>query len=424
MLREYQINPVNQSYEILKAHRIVYLQAEMRLGKSTMCLTLANMLEAKSVLVVTTKKVMKDKTVETDYEREGFKFELKVINFASLHKVKKQYDVVVADEAHSFGKYPIKSLRTKRMQEIVGDAYLILMSGTPHPESISQLYHQFSLSKHSPFKEKNFYQWAGKWVVQGRHKVYEPNYVNVFMKKVSAGQSVADYSKADNEKVLAVCSKYFFTLTQQEAGFKIFDVEETVIEISIDDNIHKLCKYLIKNKMFTFKNGDTLVADTAVKLQNKIHQLCSGTVKTESATYVLDTSKINYIKQNYLNQKIVIFYKYIAEGTALREAFKDEYTELSNEFNFGNKRIFISQIQAGSTGINLSTADIIIFYNIDFSYVQYAQARARSQSFERTTKAQVHWLFAKNGIERKIYDVVQGKKDYNSKYFKKDFYLN
>ena len=411
MLREYQIEPVNKAYGLLMNYHLCYLEGEMRTGKTMMSLTLADRLKAQSVLFVTPKKVVTSKAVYEDYKIGKFTFELTVINYEQVQKLEKRFDVVIADEAHKFGAFPKPSQRTQYLREMVGEAYLILMSGTPHPETMSQIYHQFWLSKYTPFQEPKFYAWA-------------KNYVTPKQKKVQNGLFVADYSNAIAEKILADCGHLFVKITQKDAGFKVHEVEEHVIEIPVSDDIYKLVKYLIKNRMFTFKNGDEIICDTPGKLWGKIHQLFSGTVKTEKGTHLLDTSKIDYIKKTYVTDRVVIFYKFIAEGDALREAFKNEYTEISTEFNAGTKRIFISQIQSGSTGINLSQADLILFYNIDYSYVQYAQARARSQAFERTEKAKVHWLFAKNGIERKIYDVVQKKKDYNLKYFKKDFFVN
>jgi SNF2 family DNA or RNA helicase len=72
-------------------------------------------------------------------------------------------------------------------------------------------------------------------------------------------------------------------------------------------------------------------------------------------------------------------------------------------------------------GVDLSIADVLIFYNIDFSAVQYWQARSRLQNLNRTKPAIVHWVFADGGIEEKIYKVVNKKKNYTYYYFSKDY---
>ena len=407
MLRKYQIKPVNKALALLKEYKIVYLNAEMRTGKTTMALTLADMLGCKSVLFVTPKKVVTDKAVEQDYKREKFDFDLTVTNYEQLSKINTSFDLVVADEAHKFGKFPIPAKRTKHLKNIVGDNFLILLSGTAHPESMSQLFHQFNLSNHSPFQYKNFYCWAKEFVD--------------IQDKQLGGLKVKDYSHAYAEKILSVCGHLFVKISQKEAGFVIADPIDRIVEIKVDKRIMKLVHALIKDRIYTLKNGDTIICDTPASLQGKIHQIFSGTVKAENGSHILDTSKALYIKEHYQSGRLVVFYKYIAEGEVLKSLFDKEWTDSPTDFNSGKKRFFISQIQSGSIGVNLSSADVIIFYNIDYSFEKYSQARARMQSLERTKEAKIHWLFAENGIERKIYDVVQRKKDYSTFYFKKDF---
>ena len=89
------------------------------------------------------------------------------------------------------------------------------------------------------------------------------------------------------------------------------------------------------------------------------------------------------------------------------------------EFNQADDLVFISQIQSGREGINLSTADCLIMYNIDFSAVSYWQARARLQTKDRAAPAIVFWIFTDGGIEEKIYNVVQSKKDFTLNHYKK-----
>jgi hypothetical protein len=93
------------------------------------------------------------------------------------------------------------------------------------------------------------------------------------------------------------------------------------------------------------------------------------------------------------------------------------------EFNNNDEGCFISQIVSGREGVNLSTADALVFYNIDFSATSYWQSRARIQTKDRVKEAQIYWIFAEGGIEDKIYKAVMDKRDYTTEYFKKDFGL-
>ncbi len=425
MLRDYQKMLAEKAKEILEALGIVYLVFEMRVGKTRVSMRAAELLNCKNVLFVTKKKPIA--SIQGDYEVEGFNFQIHITNYEQLgkrkivegkhgrkaiweNKLMPYYDMVIVDEAHSLGSYPKPALRTQLLQKLVGYNYLVLLSGTPTPESYSQLYHQFNLSLRSPFKQwGNFYKWAHEFV-DIKHKMFN-------------GLKVNDYKNADKEKIMPYVEPYMLRYTQREAGFKQCEVVEKIIPVKINKYIPVLVERLIKERIYQFKDGSHCIADSAVKLQNKIHQLYSGTIITDEKTSkILDFSKAEYIRDNYRFCKIAVFYKFVAEGEALRQIL-DNITTDPEEFNKSSDKIFISQVQSGAMGINLSSARVLIFYNIDFSALNYWQARDRIKSLDRTEPVEVHWLFSDvpDGIEHKIYKAVLKKKSYTVSYFKRHY---
>jgi hypothetical protein len=76
------------------------------------------------------------------------------------------------------------------------------------------------------------------------------------------------------------------------------------------------------------------------------------------------------------------------------------------------------QIISGREGINLSSAEALVYYNIDFSAISYWQSRDRCTTINRT-HTDVYWMFAKDGIEWQIYKAVSKKKDFVLQTFKK-----
>jgi hypothetical protein len=137
---------------------------------------------------------------------------------------------------------------------------------------------------------------------------------------------------------------------------------------------------------------------------------------------VFDNSKAKFIKEHFAGKKIGIFYKFTAERIMLTWAYgSDRLTEDPAEFNKRNDKTFFSQIQSGREGVNLSTADCLVFLNIDYAAVSYWQARARLQSKDRVKEAVIYWVFSEGGIESLIYEKVLQKKDYTLSYFLKDY---
>lgn len=412
---DYQLSNADKGAKILKELNIVYFGMEVRVRKTSTSFYTIKLNNYKKALFVTKKKAIS--SIKNDFKmyniNYNFEFELDVINYESLHKIEEpaQYDVVVIDEAHSIGAYPKPSKRTKLLKQIVKDKPLILMSGTPSPESESQLYHQFWVSSHSPFKEyKTFYKWAKE-------------YVNVKEMRIN-GYIINNYDAANKVKIDEILKHYFLTFSQKQAGFKHNEVIEDIIKVRPLKGIQALMKRLVKDRYYKFKDGSEVLCDTAAKLQSKLHQVSSGTIKTEDGKHlILDNSKAEYIKTAYSGERIAIFYKFIAEGEVLKKSFP-KWTDDPMKFHSGEYDVFISQIQSGSMGVDLSSADYLLFYNIDFSATQYWQARARIQNLKREKPALLDWIFSEGGIEEKVLTAVQKKKDYTLRYFKKDFGVN
>jgi hypothetical protein len=404
MLRDYQEDISKKASHILRDKGMVYLCMSVRTGKTLTSLETARLFGAKRVLFLTKKKAIS--SIESDYINFGYDshFELFVHNDESMHKIDGKFDLVVHDEHHRFGSFPKPSLGAKTYKKMFGHLPAIFLSGTPSPENYSQFYHQFWCSMFSPFKEVNFYKWAA-------------NYVKIKMKHLGYAQ-VKDYTDADINKIMSVIKPYIITFTQEQAGFTS-EIEEEILKVSMKNSTYEMCDRLRKDLVIEGKN-QVILADTSVKLQQKLHQMYSGTIKFESGdSMVIDHSKAEFIFSYFKNKKIGIFYKFVEELNALKTIFGDRLTTDLDEFNNTDKSIAL-QIVSGREGISLKNAEYLVFYNIDFSATSYWQARDRMLTKDRLNN-KVYWVFSDGGIEEKIYKSVIKKKSYTTNHFKKDY---
>jgi SNF2 family DNA or RNA helicase len=403
--RDYQKDIIVSGCKIIKQYGFLYLAMEVRTGKTLTSMGIAKYLMVENVLFITKKKAIS--SIEADYNALSPSYSLTVINYESLHLVmnKKKWDLVICDEAHSLGAFPKPSLRARLVKGVVGwcNSMVILLSGTPTPESYSQMYHQVYGIPNNPFREfANFYRFCDR-------------YVKVKDKKIN-GLLIRDYSEG-LESIIKFMEPYTINYTQAEAGFKSETTEE-VLEVEMSDVTYSLIKKL-KRDLVVEGKGQTILADTPVKLMMKVHQLCSGTVKFESGeSMVIDLSKAEFIKKRFEGCKIGIFYKFKEEFNALRQVFRDEnLTTDLNEFDTTDKSIAL-QIVSGREGISLRNAKYLVYYNIDFSATSYWQSKDRMTTKDRLEN-QVYWIFSKGGIEKDIYKAVTKKKDYTLKHFEK-----
>jgi len=397
-LRDYQQTAVNNGVEILKNRGLLIINFEVRTGKTHIALKIGE--KYNNVLFVTKKKAIS--SIEADYKTGGYSYNLTVINYESLHKVKGFFDLVIADESHGLGAFPKPSKRVKELSKHITKD-LILMTGTLLPESNAQIFHQLFVSNRSPFSDyANFYKWFNVFGT--------PN-----LKYTSYG-TCKDYSIVDYSKIKHFIEPLIITYTQKEAGFES-NIDERILHVKMKPETLRLCERLKKDLVIEGKE-EVILADTGVKLMSKLHQLCSGTVKFESGnSTTLDYSKVHFIAEKFQGKKLAIFYKFKEELNAIK-MFLD-ITQDIDEFNKTDKSIAL-QIISGREGTNLSAADFIIMYNIDFSAVSYWQARDRMTTKDRSENI-VYWLFSVGGIEEKIYKTVMNKKPYTLQTFKKDY---
>jgi len=407
-LRDYQKEIVRLGVNVLKEHKFVYLAMEVRTGKTLTSLSISKTLAVSNVLFITKKKAIS--SIQDDYNLLNPDFSINIINYESLHKIDCcPYDVIICDEAHGMGAYPKPSLRSKLVKSLItanNNPYVILLSGTPTPESYSQMYHQVYAIPGSPFSQyKNFYHFAKE-------------YVNVTQKKIGP-ISINDYSDASID-VLDMMEDYTISFTQKEAGFKT-EVMEEILTVEIAPQTHRMIVRLKKDRILEGEN-EVVLADTAVKLMSKIHQLYSGTVKFESGnSEVTDLSKAYFVKAYFEGKKIAIFYKFKKELDAIKNIFGDNVTDDLEEFKNTDKSIAL-QIVAGREGISLKEAEALVYYNIDFSAISYWQSRDRMTTKDRKYN-KIYWIFAENGIEHQIYKTVINKKDYTLNHFRRDLLI-
>ena len=403
--RDYQIRIIKTATGVLQAHRFVYLSMEVRTGKTLTALGVAEKLGITNLLFVTKKKAIS--SIEADYKKLMPGYQITVINYESLHKVEGVFDFVVLDEAHTLGAYPKPSKRTKLVKQIIlrQNPFVVLMSGTPTPESFSQIYHQVYACAKNPFSQyKTFYKFAKE-------------YVNVTQQMFHSMPS-NNYDDGKPE-ILDRMKPYMISYTQKEAGFKS-KIQEHVLKVQMSELTYRFVKEMREHGVIEGKKTkEVILGDTGVKKMSKIHQLFSGTVKLENGKRMItDLSKAKFIRTEFKNQKIGIFYKFKAEYEALKQVYGDALTDDLEEFDTTTKSIAL-QIVSGREGISLKKADCLVYYNIDFSALSYWQSRDRMTTKD-STASDVYWIFAEKGIETKIYKTVTKKKDYTLKHFEKD----
>ena len=310
VLRKYQKAASSKLTRLCQIKRCGYLSGECRTGKTLVALSVVKNMALEKVLVITKKKAIP--SIKSDVEKMNLERVVSITNFEQLKNFKgTSWNMIIVDEAHSV------------------------------------LYHQWSLTPFLWSKYQNFYRWAS-------------DYVDVKEKRVGTGVVIKDYSDAKQNRILKDIEPYTVQMTQKEAGFTQ-EVEEEVHLVKMSRRTYRLALRIIKNGVIGRPGGRSVVADTGAKVMSKLRQIYNGHVITEKhGAVIFDKSKIEYIRDNF-SGRIAILYCFIAEGKMLEEYFGHRATDDPDIFNAVSDSVFIGQVKSCREGVNLSSADHLIF---------------------------------------------------------------
>lgn len=384
----HQTEIADEAYKVLKANGLIYLSMEERTGKTLTSILVCEMSKAKNILIITKKKALTgwEETLEAYPVTKKYT----AINYEAVHNLEKQqFDLVILDEAHSnLSAYPKLGERAKMVRAITYNLPIIYLSATPSAQTYAQLFHQFAMTKYSPFaKYKTFYRWFDDY------GIVETMFLH--------GRQVKKYNKTKD--FMSEISQLFISYTRKELGFQH---EPNDIIHFVEMSSGKKRNLLLLTHKEMLEEFD-YVADSPIKLMTGLHQLEGSTLKCENENvFFEETEKVDYILEKWGDtEDLVIFYHYKAEELLLNRRFK---------------KARILQATSFAEGVDLHKYKTLVIYSMDFSTARYSQRRARQCNMKRDEAIDVHYLLVKNGISESVYTTVAiNKKNFINSYFTK-----
>lgn len=114
------------------------------------------------------------------------------------------------------------------------------------------------------------------------------------------------------------------------------------------------------------------------------------------------TTMLDIIEKKLKEEKISTF-------TLQGSTPKEKRAELVKKFNNGEASIFLISLKAGGTGLNLTSADIVIHYDPWWNLAAQNQATDRAHRMGQKSKVHVYSLIVKDTIEEKILALQEKK---------------
>jgi hypothetical protein len=399
----HQLEFADKCWDVLADKGYVYLAGKPRSGKTYTAILCAEKSDKIRNVLVLTKKAAIDGWLKFIVDNTRLKHNYYVTNYEQVGTFKcdryllklnpKNYDLVIIDESHNLGTLGKPSNRIKCIRKLCWDKPHIHLSGTAIVESPNSIFHQMCISKFSPFRYKNFYDFF---------RVYgKPYYIKAM------GRDIAQYDRYEPE-LLERIDEFTVYMTQEDAGIdKDFQAVDKIHYVDLKDSTKQLYNTLQKDKIvgITLDSAKDesikLVCDSVMKLRTSLHMLEGGICKIDDNYIELgNTEKIDYVKKTFGDSK----------GVGIMSHFIGERKLLAKHFNFAT----IYSSNAHSEGVDLSHLEHFIIFSSDYSGSKFIQRRERIINTEGSNTLNVHHILVKKAISDQVYKKVSKKQDFNN----------
>lgn len=317
---------------------------------------------------------------------------------ADLIKVK--WDVIVIDECHHIKSHNAKisklvHLLSKKTEYVFG------LTGTPRGNSDIDIFCQFHNMCVSQWGDisytmfvnqccdidQKFFHGAMIRVPIGINEKYRAG----FMRNISMYSQSVDYDMYDNMpdmnveviKIPYTPSKQYLQL--QDGIIKLSDFETTLNKLSAISKLQQAA------------NGFIYITDDN---------------EDERKTYYInDNEKNKWLENNKPQDYTTIIYKHTENCKQIKECLDKlnvSYTENVPLYKEGNHTVLLLQCSQ-SESFNLQLCNNMIFYTMDYSFINYDQMLHRIYRMGQMNKVNIKILLNSKSIEDKIWSTVKNK---------------
>lgn len=414
---------------------------DMGLGKTVTTLTAVkelkyNRFEVRKVLVIAPKKV-----AEGTWSREADKWDhtkmlrvspvlgsqakrIKALNtLADIYIINREnvcwlvdyykndwpFDMVVVDESSSFKSH--KAKRFKSLSSVSGHIErMVLLTGTPSPNSLADLWGQVYLLDGGQRLEKRYTHFREKYFDPGQRNGYV-----VFNYNAKPGSENAILSRISDICISMKASDYL----------QLPDVVDHEIPVVLDSKAAKAYYELEKQMVLQLPEDDEEISvASAAALSTKLLQLANGAVYDDDHNYYeVHNCKIDAfleLIESLQGKPALVFYNFQHDKARILKALEKsklrvrELKTAADEDAWNNHAVDILLAHPASSAYGLNLQDggnHVIWFGLTWNYEQYTQANARLHRQGQTEKVIIHHLICSGTRDEDVMQALKRKED-------------
>jgi SNF2 family DNA or RNA helicase len=352
-------------------------------------------------------------------------------NFPKIEALTLTHDFMcVLDESSRLKNH--KSITTKTLLELRESfEYRIVASGTPMPNSESELWGQINFIKPSVL-HKSFYGFRNTYFHlerNGEEMHLRGRFVtrNEMREILSSGWRYA-ISSEKRYRLMEEIKPFTHWVKKEEAldlPEKIDEIREVTLSPKERDAYDEMEEYLV-----TEIDGTEIAVQAALAKIMKLRQVTSGFLysETHEAVEIGRSSKLKELEEileELGNQPVIIWVQFHHEVRAVQKLIADKYgaskavtlysetkdrDDSIRQFQSGQAQYLIAHPKSAGHGLTFVNASVMVFLSLDYSYETHTQARDRIHRIGQNKSCLYIYIVAKNSIDEALLLVLQKKR--------------
>lgn len=348
---------------------------------------------------------------KTDWRRAG----LVITNYDYARRIKKDLaewapDVVVLDESHK-AKNP--HAKQSKMAHLLGNVcrYAICLTGTPIGNKPLDLWSQFKFLMPG-LLEDSFREFKDHYSIWGGAGGFE---LKKFKNLGELAKIIRPYTRSMKKKDFLQLPDKNFIEVPVEMGEKARAMYKTMEEDFV--------AYVTKETVVS--------APIALAKLTKLSQISGGFIRDteQEENHDVHRAKLEVLKgltDDLLDQevkRVVIFARFVWEIEEIKKMLAEDWVTfvIRDMATSAEKKMAVSLFNesggamicqiAASVGANYQSANYMIFYSMDYSFINFAQAQDRIHRIGQSLPCFYYILMCKGTLDRRIYRVLKQKRN-------------
>lgn len=330
---------------------------------------------------------------------------------------------MIVDEAHMIKTH--NAVRSKNCVSLGKSArYRIAMTGTPVANSPMDIFMQFEFLDPNILGIGDFYSFRNRYAIMGGYE----------------DRQIVGYQNMD--ELVELISPFIYQVRKSEV---LTELPPKVYEkrvVQLNDEQKRLYKEIAKRDSAV--SGDRgITVKSVLERMLRLQEITGGVITFERNPDIYNTSKFEHARIPGKNAKVeelmsiveeydgsvIVWCRFVEEIQMVTESLVEKYgassvvqvygavdentrwDNVSNKFQSGKARFLVGNAATGGVGLNMTKAELVIYYSNSFSFTDREQSEDRAHRIGQTKSVTYIDLVAEGTVDEAVCEALLSKRD-------------